>query len=210
MGGNLCLSAGGVLIAGVSGQNYFRTKNIVARSFYISSMILGSTASVAGGLAAWGNMFGLSTVAMGGDAFGGVCLYLGNRSQKAGRLAEGKTLPKKLNPFRLRKRSALKLGDKGMAFVTPGYSDLNISLSSIPYQEILILGSTVFIIYSYVKYIKFVIKTSRKIISKISPNVENSKLIRIQARFVINRFYYLQSVRKIPPVRRIYNFAVDE
>jgi hypothetical protein len=167
-----------------------------------------STAMLTGGLTAFNNVCGISHLAMCGDAFGSTFLFLGNRAKNLGNYAEGKSKIRQLNPFRNRgfKRKPGSLtGYKGMGFITPGCSNTSLQeiqqiITNIPYQEIIIIGSTIFTIYTYGK---FIIAISRKLASKFSPKIDSSKLIQNQAVFLINILAY-----KIA-VNRIYNFALS-
>jgi hypothetical protein len=209
-GGNICLAAGGLCLAGVSTQNYFETKNPVARLCYAASILCSSTAMVTGGVKAVNNACGacgISDFAMGGDAFGGAFLFLGNRAQNLGHYAEGKSKIPQFNPFRNRgfKRKPGSLtGSKGIGFIMPGCSNTSLReiLVNIPYQEILLIGSTIFTIYSYGK---FLIAISEKVASKFSPKIDSysSKFIQNQAVFLINILEAKISVK------RIYNFALS-
>jgi hypothetical protein len=206
--GNIGLTAGGLCLAGISTQNYFETKNPVAKVCYAASIVCSSTAMLTGGLTAFNNVCGISHLAMCGDAFGSTFLFLGNRAKNLGNYAEGKSKIRQLNPFRNRgfKRKPGSLtGYKGMGFITPGYSNTSLQeiqqiITNILYQEIIIIGSTIFTIYTYGKLI---IAISRKLASKFSPKIDSSKLIQNQAVFLINILTYKRAVN------RIYNFALS-
>jgi len=160
-----------------------------------------------GGLTAFNNVCGISHLAMCGDAFGSTFLFLGNRAKNLGNYAEGKSKIRQLNPFRNRgfKRKPNSLtGYKGMSFITPSCSNTSLQeiqqiITSMPYQEIIIIGSTIFTIYTYGK---FIIAIGRKLASKIFPKIDSSKLIQNQAVFLINILAYKTTVN------RIYNFAL--
>jgi hypothetical protein len=214
--GNIGLAAGGLCLAGISTQNYFETKNPVAKVCYAASIVCSSTAMLTGGITAFNNVCGISRLAMCGDAFGSTFLFLGNRAKNLGNYAEGKSKIKQLNPFRNRgfKRKPGSLtGYKGMGFITPGCSNTSLQeiqqiITNIPYQEIIIIGSTIFTIYTYGKFIiaisrKLASKFSPKIDSKFSPKIDSSKLIQNQAVFLINILAYKRAVN------RIYIFALS-
>jgi hypothetical protein len=145
---------------------------------------------------------------MCGDAFGSTFLFLGNRAKNLGNYAEGKSKIKQLNPFRNRgfkRKQGSLTGYKNMGFITPGCSNTSLQeiqqiITNIPYQEIIIIGSTIFTIYTYGK---FIIAISRKLASKFSPKIDSSKLIQNQAVFLINILAYKKAVN------RIYNFALS-
>jgi hypothetical protein len=206
--GNIGLAAGGLCLAGISTQNYFETKNPVAKICYATSIVCSSTAMLTGGLTAFNNVCGISHLAMCGDAFGSTFLFLGNRAKNLGNYAEGKSKIRQLNPFRNRgfKRKPNSLtGYKGMSFITPSCSNTSLQeiqqiITSMPYQEIIIIGSTIFTIYTYGK---FIIAIGRKLASKIFPKIDSSKLIQNQAVFLINILAYKTTLN------RIYNFALS-
>jgi hypothetical protein len=206
--GNIGLAAGGLCLAGISTQNYFETKNYVAKVCYAASIVCSSTAMITGGITVFNNVCGISHLAMCGDAFGSTFLFLGNRAKNLGNYAEGKSKIKQLNPFRNRgfkRKQGSLTGYKNMGFITPGCSNTSLQeiqqiITNIPYQEIIIIGSTIFTIYTYGK---FIIAISRKLASKFSPKIDSSKLIQNQAVFLINILAY-----KIA-VNRIYNFALS-
>ena len=206
--GNIGLAAGGLCLAGISTQNYFETKNYVAKVCYAASIVCSSTAMITGGITVFNNVCGISHLAMCGDAFGSTFLFLGNRAKNLGNYAEGKSKIRQLNPFRNRgfkRKQGSLTGYKNMGFITPGCSNTSLQeiqqiITNIPYQEIIIIGSTIFTIYTYGK---FIIATSRKLASKFSPKIDSSKLIQNQAVFLINILAYKKAVN------RIYNFALS-
>jgi hypothetical protein len=206
--GNIGLAAGGLCLAGISTQNYFETKNYVAKVCYAASIVCSSTAMITGGITVFNNVCGISHLAMCGDAFGSTFLFLGNRAKNLGNYAEGKSKIKQLNPFRNRgfkRKQGSSTGYKNMGFITPGCSNTSLQeiqqiITNIPYQEIIIIGSTIFTIYTYGK---FIIAISRKLASKFSPKIDSSKLIQNQAVFLINILAYKKAVN------RIYNFALS-
>jgi hypothetical protein len=188
--GNIGLAAGGLCLAGMSTQNYFETKNPVAKACYAASILCSITAIVTSGVKAFNNACGISYLGMCGDAFGTTFLFLGNRAQSLGHYAEGKSKMRQLNPFRnrgLKRKPGSLTGYKGMGFINPGCS--NISL-----QEISIIGSTIFTIYVYGK---FIIAISRKLASKFSQKIDSSKLIKNQAVFLINILAYKITMNRI-------------
>jgi hypothetical protein len=188
--GNIGLAAGGLYLAGMSTQNYFETKNPVAKACYAASMLCSSTAIVTSSVKSFNYACGISHLGMCGDAFGTTFLFLGNRAQSLGHYAEGKSKMRQLNPFRnrgLKRKPGSLTGYKGMGFINPGCS--NISL-----QEIIIIGSTIFTIYVYGK---FIIAISRKLASKFSQKIDSSKLIKNQAVFLINILDYKIPMNRI-------------
>jgi hypothetical protein len=194
--GNLGLAASGLCLTAISTQNYFGTKNPVAKICYGASILYSSTAMLTGSLTVFNNACGISHLAIGGDMFGSTFLFLGNRAKKLGNYAEGKSKIRQLNPFRNRgfKRKPVSFtGPKGMGFINPGCSNLSL-------QEIIIVGSTIFTIYTYEK---FIIAISRKLTSKFFPKIDSSKLIQNQAVFLTNILVHKISVNKI------YNFALS-
>jgi hypothetical protein len=206
--GNIGLTVGGLCLTGVSTKNYFQTKNPVAKFCYAASVVCSTTAVVTGSLTAVGNVCGISPLAIGGDAFGATFLFLGNRAKKLGNYAEGKSKLNKLNPFRNRgfKRKPFSwTGPKDIGFINPGCSTLSVEeiqqiIKNIPYQEILIIGTTILSIYTYGK---FVIVIGRKLASRFYPKIDSKTLIQNQALFLTNILG-----NKIT-LNRIYHFALS-
>jgi hypothetical protein len=206
--GNIGLAAGGFCLAGISTKNYFETKNPVAKVCCAASIVCSSTAMLTGGLSAFNSVCRISSLAMFGDTFGTSFLFLGNQSKNLGNYAEGKSKIRQLNPFRnpgFKRKPDSLTGYKGMGFITPGCSNTSLQeiqqlIKNIPYQEIIIIGSTIFTIYTYGK---FIIAISRKLASKFSPKIDSSKLIQNQAVFLIDILAHRIAVN------RIYNFAVS-
>jgi hypothetical protein len=115
--GNIDLAASGLCLAEVSTQNYFKTKNPIARVCYAASIMCSSTAVLTSSVKAINNACGISYFAMCGDPFGSTFLFLGNRAQNLGHYAEGKSKMPQLNLFRNRsfKRKPSSLTEyKGM------------------------------------------------------------------------------------------------
>ena len=70
--GNAGLSIGGGAILIVSGKNYLKANNKVAKLFYMLSMACSGTGTISAGIAVYCDKCGLSKTAMLGDGFGGL------------------------------------------------------------------------------------------------------------------------------------------
>jgi hypothetical protein len=181
--GNLACAAGGFVIGGVSIKNFLQTKNRVAQFFYCGSIVCSGTVVIAGGFKAFGNVYGFSHLAIAGDLFGGGCLFLGNNARKFGNYVEGKGAPDNLNPFRPRSfarrpKKVVGMGHKGMSFVAS--SDVPVS-----FQQIIIIGGTIFTIYCYGKLI---ISIYNYLHLKLLPKKDPSQVIHLSARFLTDSF----------------------
>jgi hypothetical protein len=193
--GNLACAAGGLVIGGVSTQNFLQTKNRVAQFFYCGSIVCSGTAVIAGSFKAFGNVCGFSHLAIAGDFFGGGCLFLGNRSRKFGNYFEGKGGTDNLNPFRPRSfarrpKKGIGMGYKGMSFIAS--SDVPVS-----FQKIIVIGGTVFTIYCYGKLI---ISVYNYLHSKLLPKKNPSQAIHVSARFLTDSFKntnYTERIQKV-------------
>jgi hypothetical protein len=93
------------------------------------------------------------------------------------------------------------MGYRGMGFVSSSgnfsFEGLQQIVQNIPCESIIVIGSTVFTIYGYVKFLTAVY---RYLNSRISPKIDNSKLIRTGARVLIdsiNKTEYMKRVDKI-------------
>lgn len=209
--GHFICAGGGIMISGASLLNFYKTKNPIARTCYTISAVCGGSAAVGGAFAGVNTVFGLSPIAAGGDIIGGAFLWLGNKAKKVGDFVDGK---KSFNPFRRRNFmrrpiSKQEMGYKGMSFVTGAGTPMDISFDdifrNIPYQSILIIGGTVFTVYSYGK---FIIAIYRYVNKKFSPKIDHSRVIFDSARFLINSLNE-NEVEYSKKVNRIYTAALQ-
>lgn len=206
--GNLACAGGGVAIGGVSVMKCFKTKNVVAKIFYGTGTICGGTAALAGCLKAYSGTCGLSYFAVGGDMIGGACLYVGNKAQQLGDMIDGKR-PWSFRPKSFTRRRLITktgMGYRGMSFVTSSgnfsFEGVQQIVQNIPYERIIIIGGTVFTVYGYMK---LVITIYRYLKSKYYPKIDNSKLIKNSALFLIDSMNKTDSMKR---VNRIYTAAL--
>ena len=192
--GNLGCAAGGLIIGGVSTQNYFQTSNRVAKIFYGSSILCSGTAMVAGSVKAASGVCGLSHVALAGDVFGGSCLFLGNRARELGSYVEGRASKKGLNPFRPKK--FVRQPKKGIGYGYKGLSFVPYSTHSVSFQKIVIIGGTIFTIYCYGKTIIAVYKYINSK-AKAWSKKNQSQAIYLRAQFLTNSLKYNERVQRI-------------
>jgi len=214
--GNVYLAASGLYIAGVSTQNYLGTQNSIAKVWYGASICCSSTAAISGTIKAFGNVCGISYLAMCGDAFGTSFLFLGNRARNLGDLAQGKAKMSSLNPFQnLRNRSfrraSISKGSDSIAFLTgsSGSSDTYFSqiITAIPFQKIILVGGSILTVYAYGKFIISTYRYGKKLVSKfiVRKKMNSSKLIRKQAVFLIKSLI----TPRLQSQLRIYKFALS-
>ena len=187
--GNIACAAGGFIIGGVSTQNFFQTRNRVAKIFYCSSILCSTTAVVAGSVKAVSGVCGFSHIAIAGDFFGGGCLFLGNHARKLGNYVEGKSVfrPKS---FARRPKKGIGMGYKGMSFVT----SYNAPFS---YQYFVIIGGTIFTMYCYGKIL---ISVYNYVHSKLLSKSNKAETIHTSARYLTNSFKikkYTQRLQKV-------------
>jgi hypothetical protein len=209
IGGNLGCAGGGLAICGVSAIKFLKTKNTMARIFYGTGSVCGSTAAIAGTLKAFSGTCGLSFLAVGGDMFGGACLYVGNKAQKMGDMVNDKhRLSWRPRSFARRPNYKSGMGYRGLSFITaPGSGDFSFAgvpqvIPHISYETILIIAGTVFTIYSYIKVTKVVYRYSK---SKIFPKIDRSKVIHKSAVFLIDSINNTPYMKK---VNRVYSAAL--
>lgn len=203
IGGNLGCAGGGLAIGVVSVLKYFKTKNTMARVFYGTGSICGSTAAIAGTLKAFSGTCGLSFLAVGGDMFGGACLYVGNKAQKIGDMVDGKERWSwRPRSFARRPKYKSGMGYRGLSFITaPGSGDISFAgirqvIPHLPYETILIIGGTVFTVYSYVKITKAVYRYLKLKVSQ-KQKMDRSKVIHKSAIFLID------SINNIPYIKKV-------
>lgn len=218
--GNVGLAAGGLYIAGVSSQSYFRTNNTLAKICYGASVCCSGSAAISGTIKAFGSVSGISYLAIGGDAFGTSFLFLGNRARDLGDLAQGKSKIRSLNPFRnLRNRSfrraPISKGSDSLAFLTGSSWSSKTSFSEIltttSFQKIILVGGSIFTVYAYGKFVISTYHYGQKLISK-RRKIKASKLVIKQASFVVNSFTetpYFYYYRQSESVLRIYKLALS-
>jgi len=217
--GNVALASGGLYIAGMSTQNYLQTNNKIAKLCYGASICCSSTAVISGTLKAYADVSGLSYLAMWGDAFGTSFLCLGNRARDLGKLAESKTSLLSNNPFeRLRNRAFRRRalssgsGSGSLAFLTGSscFSENSFSevIMAIPYQKIILVGGSLFTVYTYGKVLISTYRYGQKLVSKYRRRKQQkkSKLLRKQCVFLINSL--MERGRKARQLR-IYKFAIS-
>jgi len=186
--GNAGLAVGGGAIFIVSGKNYLKASNKVAKFFYILSMACSGTSTVSSSIAVYCNKCGLSKTGMLGDGFGGLFLYAGNRANEFGEVLEGKRKPRGFGflPRAKVKRPLPKFGGgyRGMSFVSNGAN-----LSNIPYMELIYAGLTIYTTY---RCAKFVVKSSKSIYryvkKKSSPKLNPSHVVWFISEYLIESF----------------------
>ena len=204
--GNLAFASGGIAISGVSTLKCWKTKNIVARFFYVTSTVCGGTAAIAGCLKAASNTAGLSPIAVGGDVVGGACLFIGHRAQQLGDMIDGKKSWWKPKDFLKRRPSVKSVGGyRGISFVSSysSWEDVEQIVHNIPYKRIFIIGGTVFTIYGY---IKFIVTVYNYLKSKFYTRINNSSSIHNSALFLIES---LKKTNSIKTIDRIYLAALQ-
>lgn len=207
--GNFAFAGGGMAISGTSILKYCKTKNTIARGFYVASSLCGGAAAVAGALKGVEGTCGLSFIAVGGDAFGTAFLFVGNKAQKLGDYIDGKRKWTNFNPrsfLRRRQISKTGMGYRGMSFVTSSgpisFEGVHQIIQRIPYENIIIIGGTIFTVYGY---IKILISIYRYLDAKFSPKIDHSQIIHNSALFLINSINNIDSVKK---TNRIYIAAL--
>lgn len=189
MVGNFLCAGGGIYISGVSGVNFYKTQNVISKACYTISGLCGCSAAICGIYSGVSKYCGLSMVAAGGDIVGGSFLYVGNYVQKSLNFFRPKN-------FVRRPMSKHRMGYKGMSFVTPGSFD-------IPFETVIIIGGTIFTIYSYGK---LMISISRYINKKFSPKMDHSLIIYSTAKFLIDSLNESEYSKK---ANRIYSAALS-
>jgi len=199
MVGNFLCAGGGVIIGGSSVINFYKTKNGLARTCYAISGICGGTAAIFGTYSGLTGYCGLSMFATGGDIIGGSFLWVGNKAKKLGNYVEGK---KSWTP-RLRNRNLARRpffakakpgAYKGVSFITP--RSVNVPFET--FETILIIGGTIFTVYSYGK---IMIAIYRYINKKFFPKIPLSAT----ARGLIDSFNKSEYIKKR---NRIYYTAL--
>lgn len=165
---NLCMisnsscSVAGRILCGIAAQNYFLTKDRVARFLYGTSMVCSGAAVIAGGFEAFGNKCRLSPLAVGGDVGGGAFLFLANRSRQIAETRkaqlQGQQGWQKFRPQNWTRRRAQinpNFG-KGVGFVTTPNVDIGT-------DDILMIFGAICTIYSSGKLIIKIYHSNRLI-----------------------------------------------
>lgn len=205
---NLLCAGGGLVICGKSAINYYHSNNLLAKACYGVSGFCGASAVVAGSVKALSGTCSLSRLAVGSDVLGSSILWVGNHAQRMGDLAS-----QKKNPFSMKEQWAKLnrrtrrpvtpqrgLGRKGLSFTSCAPTDLAVN---VPYQEIIIIGGTIFTLYAY---FQLLIKVSRYVKRKLSERNHDPKFVYYSARFLIDSYNNTEYMQKF---NRISNLALQ-
>lgn len=201
--------AAGIYTGGNSAVQYRATQNLVAKNFYLLSVVFSLSAVGNCGIAVVSRACELSGVGVLSEALGAGFMWCGNASRAAALQAEGKPVPPELRKS-LRKRPAF-FKNNDIAFAMPGsYDSIVFSeiLANIPFEKVGKVIRISITIYAYSKLVITAYKYGQQFITKYIEKKHSIAPVsfRIQVKFIVISLCRCSAVRK---ANAIYKFAIS-